>query len=86
MDTMNLQLGQRGVMTLPKVLRENYNFQAGDDFTLLDLGGVFVLAPGRSQIDSLAEQITHSLVEEGESLESMLLALREEREKYDADS
>lgn len=86
MDTMNLQLGQRGVMTLPKALRENYNFQAGDDFMLLDLGGVFILAPGRSQIDSLAEQITHSLVEEGESLESMLLALREEREKYDADS
>ncbi len=86
MDTMNLQLGQRGVVTLPKPLRENYNLQAGDDFTLLDLGGVFVLAPGRSQIDSLAEQITYSLVEEGESLESMLLALREEREKYDANT
>ncbi len=86
MDTMNLQLGQRGVVTLPKPLRENYNFRAGDNFTLLDLGGVFVLAPGRSQIDALAEQITYSLVEEGESLESMLLALREEREKYDTDS
>ena len=78
-DTMNVQLGQRGIITLPKPLQENYNLRAGDDFTLLNLDGVLVLAPGRSQIDSLAEQITQSFVDEGESIESMLFALREER-------
>jgi len=85
-DTITLQLGQRGVMTFPKSLRENYRLQPGDRLTLLDIGGVFVLTPIRSQIDSLADQITQSLVEQGETLEDMLVALREERERYNASS
>lgn len=85
MDTqIVLQLAQRGILTLPKVLRDRYNLQTGEQFTLLDLDGVFVLIPGRSQIDYLADQIKAGLVEEGESLESMLVALREARESYDA--
>ncbi|HEX6306246.1 MAG TPA: hypothetical protein VFZ76_18750, partial [Anaerolineales bacterium] len=60
--------------------------QAGDDFTLLDLGGVFVLSPRRSEIDALADRITNELTEKGETLESMLSVLREEREQYDPDS
>ncbi len=85
-DTVSLQMGQRGVMTFPKSWRENYRIKPGDQFTLLDIGGVFVLTPIRSQIDALADQITESLVKEGESLEDMLVALREERERYDANS
>ncbi len=85
-DTMTLQMGQRGVMTLPKSLRKNYQFQSGDQFTLLDIGGVFILSPVRTQIDALASQLTQSLIKEGESLESMLVALREEREQYDVNS
>ncbi|MEW5989507.1 MAG: AbrB/MazE/SpoVT family DNA-binding domain-containing protein [Chloroflexota bacterium] len=81
-DTMILQLAQRGVLTLPKNLREAYRLQPGDNFTLLDLGGVFVLSPRRSEIDTLADRITQALVERGETLETMLLALREERERY----
>lgn len=42
-DTLVLQMGQRGTLTLPKHLRDTYSLQSGDDFTLLDLGGVFVL-------------------------------------------
>ena len=79
-DTLVLQMGQRGTLTLPKNLRDTYNLQSGDDFMLLDLGGIFVLTPGRSQIDTLAGQITRTLTGQGETLESMLLALREERE------
>jgi bifunctional DNA-binding transcriptional regulator/antitoxin component of YhaV-PrlF toxin-antitoxin module len=74
------------VITFPKTLRESYRLKAGDEFTLLDIGGVFVLAPVRSQIDALADQITEALVDQGETLESMLVALREERERYDANS
>jgi bifunctional DNA-binding transcriptional regulator/antitoxin component of YhaV-PrlF toxin-antitoxin module len=81
-DTITIQLAQRGVLTLPKSLRENYNLQPGDSFTLLDLGGVFVLSPRHSEIDSLAERLTYSLTERGETLETMLQALREERERY----
>jgi len=81
-DTIALKLGQRGVLTLPKTIRETYGIETGDEFTLLDLGGVFVISPRRSEIDVLANQITEALVNQGETLETMLLALREEREQY----
>ncbi len=81
-DTITVQLAQRGVLTLPKSLRESYNLQPGDSFTLLDLGGVFVLSPLHSEIDALAERLTYSLTERGETLETVLQALREEREGY----
>jgi len=81
-DTMTVQMTQRGVVVLPKIIRETYNLQPGDRFTLLDLGGVFVISPQRSNIDALADRINQSLVDKGESLESMLLTLREERENY----
>ncbi|GAB4432194.1 MAG: hypothetical protein Fur0044_29730 [Anaerolineae bacterium] len=81
-DTVTLQLAQRGVLTLPKTLRESYNLQPGDSLTLLDLGGVFVLSPRHSEIDALADRLTQTLTQQGESLESMLQALREERERY----
>lgn len=82
-DTITIQMGQRGILTLPKALRDLYTLRPGDDFTLLDLGGVFVLSPTRSEIDSLAEQLSVSLTEKGETLESMLTVLREERERYE---
>ncbi len=79
----NIQLSQRGVLVLPKALRDSYNLQPGDNFTLLDLGeGVLVLKRGRSEIDLIADRIKQMMLEEGETLESMLLTLREERERY----
>ena len=83
-DTMTVQVAQRGLVTLPKELRRSYNIQAGDQLTLLDLGGVFVLSPRRSEIDGLADQLKAALLEQGESLESMLQALREARQGYEA--
>lgn len=82
MDKLNLQLTQRGVIVLPKSLRETYNLRSGDQFTLVDLGGVFVLSPRRSEIDALADRISQELTGKGETLESMLHALREQRERY----
>ena len=81
-DTLNLKMAQRGLLTLPKSLRETYNLKPGDQFTLLDLDGVFVLSPRTSEIDDLAGRITQALIEEGESLERMLHTLREERKRY----
>jgi len=101
-DTITVQVNQRGVVTLPKTLREAYHIQAGDQLTLLDLGGVFVLSPRRSEIDRLdlggvfvlsprrseidrlADELRDSLERQGESLESMLQALREARQRYAA--
>ena len=81
-DTITVRMAQRGVVTLPKSLRQSYNLRPGDNFTLLDLGGVFVLSPRRSEVDSLANRLTQALTERGETLETMLQALREERERY----
>lgn len=82
-DVITLRLAQRGVVTLPKSLRDSYNLREGDSLTLLDLGGVFVLTPRHLEIDRVADRIRERLVEEGETLESMLQALREERERYE---
>ena len=81
-DAVTVQMTQRGVVILPKALRERYKLRPGDRFTLLDLGGVFVLTPRRSEIDALADRITQALTERGETLETMLQILREERERY----
>jgi AbrB family looped-hinge helix DNA binding protein len=80
-DTITLQVTQRGQVFLPKALRDQYNLRPGDTLTLLDLGGVFVLSPRRSEADALADKITAELAQEGETLESMLAALREARER-----
>ena len=82
MSSMTLHVAQRGLITIPKSLREAYGIQPGDALTLLDLGGVFVLSPKPSQVDELADRIAADLQDKGESLESMLQALREERERY----
>lgn len=81
MESMTLQMTQRGIITLPKSLRESYNLAAGDIFTLLDLGGVFVLTPRQSEIDAMADKIATQWIESGLTLEEMLGALREERER-----
>ena len=80
MDTFSLQLAQRGIITIPKSLRRSYNLETGDEITLLDLGGVFVLNPKRSEIDAIADKLAEKWTEEGETLETMLAELRRERD------
>ena len=79
-DTLSIQVAKRGVITLLKPIRERYGIQEGDDLTLLDLGGTFVLSRTRSQIDDLAGRVSELLQERGETIESMLQTLREERD------
>jgi len=78
-----VQMRQRGAITVPRELRRKYAFQEGDVFTLVDLGdGVLMLAPGASRVASLSRELSSSLSEGGISLEEMLQALDEERERY----
>ncbi len=79
-DTLTVQLAQRGVLTLPQALRKTYKMNPGDQFTLLDLGGIFVLSPRRSEVDRLANRISAALIERGVNLGSVLSQLRGERE------
>jgi AbrB family looped-hinge helix DNA binding protein len=63
--TMTVQIAQRGVVTLPKSIREAYGLQPGDTLTLLELGGVLLLSPRCSEVDALADRITQALTERG---------------------
>jgi bifunctional DNA-binding transcriptional regulator/antitoxin component of YhaV-PrlF toxin-antitoxin module len=80
-DNRTLRMAERGVITIPKVMRDEYDLQPGATFTLLDLGGVFVLSPRDSEIDALTDRIAKQWAQDGQSLESMLQALREERDR-----
>lgn len=81
MESVTLQMGQRGVITIPRSVREAYELRPGDTFTLLDLGGIFVLSPQPSEIDRLADKIAALWAKDGQTLETMLHALREERDR-----
>jgi AbrB family looped-hinge helix DNA binding protein len=84
-NTFKVQVVRRGLITLPKELREQNRIDEGDTLTLIDLGeGVFVMSPRRSRVDEIANKLAREWRESGETLESMLTALREVRAEYDS--
>jgi AbrB family looped-hinge helix DNA binding protein len=84
-NTFKVQVVQRGLITLPKELREQNRIDEGDTLTLIDLGeGVFVMSSRRSRVDEIANKLAGEWRESGETLESMLKALREVRTEYDS--
>lgn len=83
-NTFQVQVVRRGIITLPKELREHNNIEEGDMLTLIDLGdGVFVVSPKRSRVDEIADKLAKEWQDSGETLESMLSTLRKVRAEYD---
>lgn len=83
-NTFQVQVVRRGIITLPKELRENNNIEEGDMLTLIDLGdGVVVMSPQRSRVEEIASKLAKEWQDSGESLETMLSTLREVRAEYD---
>jgi AbrB family looped-hinge helix DNA binding protein len=83
-NTFQVQVVRRGIITLPKELREHNNIEEGDTLTLIDLGdGVVVMSPQRSRVDEIASKLAKEWQDSGESLETMLSTLREVRAEYD---
>jgi len=83
-NTFQVQVVRRGIITLPKELREHNNIEEGDTLTLIDLGeGLVVMSPRRSRVDEIANKLAREWQDSGESLESMLTTLREVRAEYD---
>lgn len=79
------QVVRRGIITLPKELRENNRIEEGDLLTLIDLGdGVVDMSTQRSCVQKIADSLAKEWQDAGETLESMLATLREVREDYDA--
>jgi AbrB family looped-hinge helix DNA binding protein len=70
---MTVQIAERGQITLPKALRDQYAIKAGDVYSVIDLGeGRLLLTPGQLSADRLADQISDALISRGETIESML--------------
>ncbi|RIK32503.1 MAG: hypothetical protein DCC56_01465 [Anaerolineae bacterium] len=83
-NTFQVQVVRRGIITLPKELRDHNRIEEGDLLTLIDLGdGVVVISPQRSRVDEIANKLAREWQDSGESLESMLSTLREVRAEYD---
>ncbi len=83
-NTYQVQVGRRGVITFPKELRDQNNIADGEILNLIELSDdVFVISRRRSQVDEVADKLAQEWQDSGESLESMLLTLREVRAEYD---
>ncbi len=79
MQTFNITVAQRGLVTLPQQVRKAHGIEPGQQLTLLDLDGVFVLSPQPSTVNALADDLALELAKRGESLETMLAALNDVR-------
>lgn len=78
-----IKLRDKGTLTLPIELRRKYGYEEGDMITLIDLGeGSILLTHAAVQMDRLGDRIARTLTEEGVSLDEILAALDEERERY----
>ncbi len=84
-NIFKVQVVRRGLITLPKELRDQSHINEGDTLTLIDLGdGVVVMSPRRSRVDGIADKLAKEWQDSGETLESMLTTLREVRAEYDS--
>ncbi len=81
-----IQFRQRGTLTFPTKIREKYGINAGDTYHLVDLDGIFVLTPMKPLTPELAAEIDRLRQEAGLSMDDLLLALREERARYVAET
>jgi bifunctional DNA-binding transcriptional regulator/antitoxin component of YhaV-PrlF toxin-antitoxin module len=78
-----IRVSKKGNLTLPINLRNKYGVDAGDIFTLIDLGdGAFLLTPRVSQLHRLGDRVSEMLSSEGISLDDLLSTLDEDREQY----
>ncbi len=84
--SVTLQVRQRGTLTLPAELRQQYGIREGDTFRLVDLDGLFVLTPMTPIVPELAREIERARLETGLSVDELLAGLREQRERYHAEN
>ena len=78
-----IQMRGKGAVTIPVELRRKYGLEEGDIITLIDLGdGSFLLTPKVTQVDRLGDRVSQAMAKEGVSLDEILTALDEERERY----
>lgn len=81
MDLTVTEVRSRGVITIPKTVRDANNIQDGQQYVVHDLGqGTLLLSPRKPQVDTLCNDLRDELLARGASLEGMLEELRQIRE------
>lgn len=82
MKTATIVIRKQGRWTLPAELREKYGVKAGDTFTLIDLGGSFLITPHASQVTRLGDRIEQILREENLVPDDFLESLEDDHGQY----
>jgi len=78
-----LQIRSKGTLTLPIELRRKYGLEEGELITLIDLeDGSFLLTPGVTKVDRFGDRVAKAIADAGASVDDILTALDEERERY----
>jgi AbrB family looped-hinge helix DNA binding protein len=77
-----LQMRKRGILTLPKKIREKYTLDEGDPLTLIDLGEGILISPKVTTLPKLVTKLEKLMDEKGVVLEDLIQGIAEEREKY----
>ena len=82
MTTTTIVIRKQGRWTLPSELREKYGIKEGDTFSLIDLGGSFLITPRVSQVARLGDRIEQILRKENLVSDDFLGSLEDDREQY----
>ncbi len=81
MDTFAVRLRARGQLTLPQVVRDEWDIAEGDVLTLTKVDGLVVLTPKQLLIPRLTQEFSAIMEQEGVSLADLLLGLEDERKQ-----
>ncbi|MDA8195161.1 MAG: AbrB/MazE/SpoVT family DNA-binding domain-containing protein [Thermaerobacter sp.] len=74
-----VQLRDRGVVTLPKEVRERYGLAADTPLTLIDWDGILVLSSRVPVVTELARQLAAERAAAGVTVDDLLTAWAQER-------
>ncbi len=80
-NTFPIKMRERGQLTIPQAVREEWATQNGDMMTLVQFEGFAVLAPANLKAPALAKEFSRIMDEEQVSLANLLEGLAEERQK-----
>lgn len=80
-----IQVRQRGQVTLPSKLRESMDIEDGDVLTLLPVGEALVLIPRQLKTPQLTDQLASLMEDAGVTLAELLEDLPRIREELSAE-
>ena len=72
LDTSEIELRERGQLTLPKSLRDALHLETGDALRAVRIANSIVLTPQRLDLDALRKQMRKVMKQHGVSAEELL--------------